>query len=266
MITAMEAGATSDPAADAYLKELMGELEAAKKGMPPFTQEEAQVAVQKFANSVFDRADEEDRQGLATQGTARTFFAAAVFYDVMKQFGELSPAVSKRKLYAKWKAGEILKAVKEGRQPEPGGYGERGDEEGMESAPTSLPGAPKDEGPAAAAAAAASAPATATSPPTPASLGSVGATTVAPAVGPAAPAPATAPAAAPAAPTSLPTIPVPAPAAAAAVSSGRSTGRVTQAQLDDAHQLCQFALAAIKVKDANLSIQRMEQAISILRR
>jgi vacuolar protein sorting-associated protein VTA1 len=30
-------------------------------------------------------------------------------------------------IYAKWKATEILKAVKEGRQPTPGGYGEQAD-------------------------------------------------------------------------------------------------------------------------------------------
>ncbi|CAM9846272.1 unnamed protein product, partial [Heterosigma akashiwo] len=77
-----------------------------------------------FAHAVFARADEEDRAGLADKGTARTFYAAANFYDALAQFGDLAPEPLQKKKYAKWKAAEILKAVKEGRDPAPGGFGE----------------------------------------------------------------------------------------------------------------------------------------------
>jgi vacuolar protein sorting-associated protein VTA1 len=52
---------------------------------------------------VFNKADEEDRAGLADKDTARTFFAAGVFFDILSQFGEVSKDIADKKKYAKFK-------------------------------------------------------------------------------------------------------------------------------------------------------------------
>lgn len=53
---------------------------------------------------------------------------AGVYFDVLRQFnpkeGPGDPEMDRRRIYCKWKAGDILKAVKEGRAPTPGGVGE----------------------------------------------------------------------------------------------------------------------------------------------
>jgi vacuolar protein sorting-associated protein VTA1 len=79
---------------------------------------------------------------LASKGTARSFYAAGTFYEVLQQFhdetiknkigddlNEDEASVmehieeeDQRRIYCKWKATEILNAIKEGRTPTPGGY------------------------------------------------------------------------------------------------------------------------------------------------
>ncbi len=58
------------------------------------------------------------------RNTARTFYAAGTFLDILKQFGEPSEDVLEKTRYSKWKAADILKALKEGRTPAPGAPGE----------------------------------------------------------------------------------------------------------------------------------------------
>lgn len=108
-----------------FLTAMMDRLEDdTKKGMGQFTQEEGRKMTHDWALKDFNAADEEDRAGLADQGTARTFYAAGVFFDVLKQFGEPGEETTRRRVYCKWKASQILKALKEGRTPTPGGVGE----------------------------------------------------------------------------------------------------------------------------------------------
>lgn len=106
-----------------YLLALMDKLEVDKKGMPPVA--EGKALVKAFADRVFTKADEEDQIGAADKNTARTFYAAGVFYDVMQQFravpGEGGEAeqeaereLERRRKYCKWKAADILNAIKEG--------------------------------------------------------------------------------------------------------------------------------------------------------
>jgi vacuolar protein sorting-associated protein VTA1 len=47
--------------------------------------------------------------------------AAAAFFDVLQQFGALPSDLVDMRKYCKWKAADILKAVKEGRKPDVGG-------------------------------------------------------------------------------------------------------------------------------------------------
>jgi vacuolar protein sorting-associated protein VTA1 len=121
--------ATSPPG-KACLGELLSHLEKEKAAMDNFTREEAKFLCRQFADKIFDRADGEDRAGEASKDTAKTFYAAASFMEILQQFysdedtSEDREEEKKKLVYAKWKATEILKAIKAGRTPTPGGYGE----------------------------------------------------------------------------------------------------------------------------------------------
>lgn len=75
-----------------------------------------------FADTVFNKADDVDRMGAADKATAKMFYSAGTFYDVLEQFGELDFETLEKKKYAKWKATEILNAIRAGLTPTPGGY------------------------------------------------------------------------------------------------------------------------------------------------
>jgi vacuolar protein sorting-associated protein VTA1 len=118
------------PAGKGCLGELLGNLEEEKQAMDSFTRDESKFLCQKFAEKIFDKADQEDRSGKANRNTARTFYAAASFLEILQQFyqddddSEEVAEQKKKAVYCKWKSTEILKAIKEGRDPTPGGYGE----------------------------------------------------------------------------------------------------------------------------------------------
>jgi len=121
---AMELGISlSDrsPEVKAFLLELMKELEAGKVKMDDAA---AKALVEDFAMQVFQRADDVDRAGNADKSTAQSFYAAATFMEILKQFSatkELDEDIKATQLYAKWKATDIVRAIKEGRKPTPGG-------------------------------------------------------------------------------------------------------------------------------------------------
>ncbi|OSC99459.1 DUF605-domain-containing protein [Trametes coccinea BRFM310] len=84
--------------------------------------------VENFALRVFAAADNEDRKGSATRNTARKFLAAANFLELLRVFesdkaGIDLPSIEEKIKYAKWKAADISKALREGRQPTPGPAG-----------------------------------------------------------------------------------------------------------------------------------------------
>ena len=126
--------ATSDEGKNC-LGEILSSLEGEKAAMDSFTPDESKFLCRTFADKIFDRADEEDRRGDANRNTAKTFYAAASFLEILQQFfkdddeSEEVQEIKKRSVYAKWKATDILKAIKEGRPPTPGGYGEQQEEE-----------------------------------------------------------------------------------------------------------------------------------------
>mmetsp|Transcript_3963 Transcript_3963/g.6239 ORF Transcript_3963/g.6239 Transcript_3963/m.6239 type:complete len:372 (-) Transcript_3963:69-1184(-) len=136
------------------LGELLGNLEGEKQVMSAFTKDEAKFLCSKFANKIFDKADLEDRTGDATKATAKTFYAAGSFLDILQQFyqddddSEELAELRKKAIYAKWKSTEILKALKEGRKPTPGGYGEEevpGEEEQKEEEQAVVGGGEEEE-------------------------------------------------------------------------------------------------------------------------
>ena len=93
---AMEKGikvADRSPDVNKFLMDLMAQLEAAKASIITTPQEERKVVCENFSYEVFTKADEEDRNGLATKATARSFYAAGSFFDILELFGDLSSDV-----------------------------------------------------------------------------------------------------------------------------------------------------------------------------
>lgn len=122
---AMNLGASGD-SVNTFLMNLMQELESAKAAMS-VSKEEAKALCEGYAVSIFHKADDEDRGDSNNyREIARTFYNSSTFFDILEQFGELDDEINSKRTYSKWKATEIMKALKEGRAPTPGGYG--GDE------------------------------------------------------------------------------------------------------------------------------------------
>ncbi|KAJ2850472.1 hypothetical protein IWW36_001852 [Coemansia brasiliensis] len=109
-------------AAQEYLTKLLDELESEKAQLTANdNMKNDQVASQhctSFALRIFAKADTEDREGRANKATARNFIVSSQFMQVLNGFGSLPEDISEKIKYAKWRAAEILKAMREGRQPE----------------------------------------------------------------------------------------------------------------------------------------------------
>ncbi|KAI5451314.1 hypothetical protein NCC49_001909 [Naganishia albida] len=79
--------------------------------------------VENFAMKVFLQADDEDRAGKASKATIRKFVVAAQFMEVLRCFeapNGMRDELEQKQQYARWKAADIAKALKEGRTPTPG--------------------------------------------------------------------------------------------------------------------------------------------------
>jgi vacuolar protein sorting-associated protein VTA1 len=283
---------------------LLGNLEGEKMAMDSFTRDEAKFLCTKFANKIFDNADLEDRTGDASKNTARVFYAAGSFLDILQQFyqdddtSEELSEIKKKSKYAKWKAAEILKAINEGRKPTPGGYGESPPEDEEDSSPSSDDAAPRDPSPKAPAvktvtdddSADEKEEAPSISPPSPkddegteVELGPPPAfpDLAPPAMPPPAvhkpplkfnPAPVAPPKPAPPPKKDdYDDIPAATPKKTSFFGLGgggskKNNGKLSKAELADASELTTFALAALADKDADLAADRLEQALRVLGR
>ncbi|KAL3508437.1 hypothetical protein ACH5RR_027838 [Cinchona calisaya] len=103
---------------NSLLISLMNQLEKDKKSLQLGPDDH--LHIEGFALNVFSRADKQDRAGRADLNTAKTFYAASIFFEIINQFGELQPDLEQKQKYAAWKAADIRKALKEGRKPVPG--------------------------------------------------------------------------------------------------------------------------------------------------
>ncbi|KAK6269580.1 hypothetical protein POUND7_006685 [Theobroma cacao] len=126
---------------NALLVSLMNQLEKDKKSLK--LGPEDNLHLEGFALNVFAKADKQDRSGRADLNTAKTFYAASIFFEIINQFGPLQPDLEQKQKYAAWKAADIRKALKEGRKPTPGPP--NGDED--LSIPSSTPSGAYDLGP-----------------------------------------------------------------------------------------------------------------------
>ncbi|GLU23833.1 hypothetical protein SLE2022_398090 [Rubroshorea leprosula] len=102
----------------ALLVSLMNQLEKDKKSLK--LGPEDNLHLEGFALNVFAKADKQDRAGRADLNTAKTFYAASIFFEILNQFGPLQPDLEQKQKYAVWKAADIRKALSEGRKPTPG--------------------------------------------------------------------------------------------------------------------------------------------------
>ncbi|CAN4103975.1 unnamed protein product [Withania somnifera] len=110
---------------NSLLVSLINQLEKDKKSLKLGPDD--YLHVEGFALNVFAKADKQDRAGRADLNTAKTFYAASIFFEILNQFGELQPDLEQKQKYAAWKAADIRKALKEGRKPVPGPPGDEGD-------------------------------------------------------------------------------------------------------------------------------------------
>jgi vacuolar protein sorting-associated protein VTA1 len=76
-----------------FLYELMGLVES-KPYSKIATSATGKQICEDFALGVFRVADDEDRNSGSTMSTAKGFYNAAAFFDIIEQFGELEPDVS----------------------------------------------------------------------------------------------------------------------------------------------------------------------------
>jgi vacuolar protein sorting-associated protein VTA1 len=113
----------NSPEVNTFLITLMDSLELSKKSLQISSGTGASIC-ENYALSVFDKADDEDRAGMANKLTAKTFYTASTFFDILEQFDELDPELVEKRKYSKWKAADILNAIKQGLQPTIGAPGE----------------------------------------------------------------------------------------------------------------------------------------------
>jgi len=129
----------SEESVSAFIGELMDTQERNKAAAGDKTL--GKSICENHAHLVFGRADADDRAGKVDKMTAKLFYNAASFLDILEQFEELqedSDILSMRK-YSKWKANDILQALKEGRTPQVGGPDEPSSSASKPSAPMTLP-------------------------------------------------------------------------------------------------------------------------------
>jgi vacuolar protein sorting-associated protein VTA1 len=76
-----------------------------------------QALVEQFAQQTFDRAERTMTLNKVTRQTADTFDAASTFFQLLNAWGPLDAEVQKKVKYAKWNAARILRAIKDGEDP-----------------------------------------------------------------------------------------------------------------------------------------------------
>ncbi|KAG5974110.1 hypothetical protein E4U55_000087 [Claviceps digitariae] len=112
---------SSDEDCFAFTKSLIERLEATKAERADddavVDNTAGQAYVEQFAQETFSRAERAMRANKVTRQTADTFDAAATFFDLTHEWGTPDPEVLQKIKFAKWNAARILRAIREGRDP-----------------------------------------------------------------------------------------------------------------------------------------------------
>lgn len=80
---------------------------------------------EKFITMLFVSADTEDRKSGSTKKTAQKFLILSYFIEAFNVMEDITPDWEDKRVFCKWKAADILKALKRGEKPLPGGPNER---------------------------------------------------------------------------------------------------------------------------------------------
>ena len=222
---------------DTLLASIMDKLERDKARLGELNAEDDKLSLEGFALKIFARAAKVDNAGAADLNTCKAFYAASVFLEILRQFGEIDEDLSSKQRYAAWKAADIRKAIREGRKPTPGPSASEETAE-KEDLPT---------------------------PPSPASQHGLAGVTPTATAGPSAPSIPSMPSSHPPAqaPPPMPaTVPYVAPAAAP--SPARTSGVSTKAMLD-AQKQAKFAVSALGFEDCKSAIAYLEKALVLLK-
>lgn len=82
----------STPEEKKFIIEQLGLLEASKSSLK-INENDGQNICREQALAVFNKADEIDRMGLADKSTAKLFYAAGTFFEILDQFGDVDKDV-----------------------------------------------------------------------------------------------------------------------------------------------------------------------------
>ncbi|OMJ94427.1 hypothetical protein SteCoe_2481 [Stentor coeruleus] len=118
---------------DNYLGKMLGVMEEKQKTIASIQNPKEQY--EKFITMLFISADTDDRKTGSTKATAQKFLILSYFIEAFNVFQEIPQDWEEKRIYCKWKAADILKAIKKGEKPLPGGPNERGNEEKKAPAP-----------------------------------------------------------------------------------------------------------------------------------
>ncbi|QRV86755.1 vacuolar protein sorting-associated VTA1-like protein [Ceratobasidium sp. AG-Ba] len=110
-----------------FLAAVVDQLEGMKRNLRGRRQVSDEAAgsshVRRFGFNVFEAANNEDVQGNASRSTAKKFLAASYFLEILRLFGPLDAEASfveETIRYAKFKAADIVRCLREGVTPTPG--------------------------------------------------------------------------------------------------------------------------------------------------
>lgn len=106
----------NDSEVNTFLFGIMDSLEMTKRTLV-INNDSGAITCENYAYNVFAKADDEYRAGESTKETARNFYAASSFFDILEQFGPLDEEIIEKRKYSKWKAADILKAIQSGQRP-----------------------------------------------------------------------------------------------------------------------------------------------------
>ncbi|KND91092.1 Vacuolar protein sorting-associated protein vts1 [Tolypocladium ophioglossoides CBS 100239] len=112
---------TADDDCFAFTKTLIERLEVTKAEHAAddaiVDNDAGQAYVEQFAHETFARAERTLRANKVTRQTADTFDAAATFFDLTHEWGTPDAETLQKIKFAKWNAARILRAIREGRDP-----------------------------------------------------------------------------------------------------------------------------------------------------
>jgi len=124
---ALQHGMTINKSAPECKKFLMQLMEFAENTKAQNKNEEAiqtqivgQACVERLALTIFQKADEEDRQSRFSKNLVKQFYTSGLLFDTLNYFGDLSEDLIAKKQYAKRKAMYLNRCFQTGEQPQPG--------------------------------------------------------------------------------------------------------------------------------------------------